>query len=157
MRTARLLPVSPSMHCAGGRCLLPREGGSVSASQGAVCFGGGLLPGGCLLPCFLGGRLLPREGGVSASQGAVCFGGGSASGGMSASLLPGGCLLPREGGVCLLPRGLSALGGGGSASGGCLLPCFLGGCQLAGEGCVSHHALRQTPPSPVNRMTDRQV
>ena len=44
MRTARLLPVSPSMHC---------------AARGCVLLGGGcLLPGrGCLRP---GGRLLPR-------------------------------------------------------------------------------------------------
>ena len=49
MRTARLLPVSPSMHCGGGcllwgcllwGCLLP---GGMSAPRGC------LLPGGCLL------------------------------------------------------------------------------------------------------------
>ena len=60
MHTARLLTVSPRMHCAGG----------VSAS------GGCLLRGGCLLPgeavCFPGGCLL--LGGVSASGGgAACF------------------------------------------------------------------------------------
>ena len=61
MHSARLLPVSPSMHCAGGRCLLPREGGSVSASQGAVCFGGGSASGG------MSASLLP--GGVSVGGG----------------------------------------------------------------------------------------
>ena len=88
-RTAHLLPVSPSMHCAGGGglCLLP-EG--VSAS-GSVCFlGVCLLPRGCV--CFPG---------VSASWWGVCF-----LGGVSAS---GGCLLP--GGVCFPGGGVSAPGG----------------------------------------------
>ena len=35
MRTARLLPVSPSMYCAGGRCLVP--GGVSAPSGGGVC------------------------------------------------------------------------------------------------------------------------
>ena len=39
MRTARLLPVSPSMHCAGGPCLLP----------GRCLLVGSLLPGGSAL------------------------------------------------------------------------------------------------------------
>ena len=39
MRTARLLAVFPSMHCAGGGCLLP---GGVSTPRG------GCLPRGCL-------------------------------------------------------------------------------------------------------------
>ena len=79
------------------------------------------------------------------------------------SLLPGGCLL--RGGVC--SGGVSALGGGVCSQGGCLLPggvSALGGlCLLRGvcsrgvsaPGGVSQHALRQIPPPPVNRMTNR--
>ena len=72
------------------------------------------------------------------------------------------------GGVCswgvgVCSRGVSALGGllwGVSAPGGCLLPgrgvsalgvSALGRLCLLRGGCVSHHALRQTPP--VNRQT----
>ena len=54
MRTACLLPVSPSMHCARG-CLF--RGGGVFAPRG-----GCLAPVGCLLP---GG-----EGGITACNGA---------------------------------------------------------------------------------------
>ena len=58
------------------------------------------------------------------------------------SLLPGGgCLLP-EGGVY---SGEGVYSGGGVCSQG-------GVCSW---GVVSQHALRQTPPPPVNRMTDR--
>ena len=52
MGTTRLLPVSPSMHCAGGG-LLP---GGVSTSRGGVCSRGVSACVGCLLP---GGDLLP--------------------------------------------------------------------------------------------------
>ena len=43
MRAARLLPISPSMHCGG--CLL---GGRGYLLPGGVCFGGVSGPGGCL-------------------------------------------------------------------------------------------------------------
>ena len=94
------------------------------------------------------------------------------------SLLPrwgwGGVSAPGRGGLllggvwswgCLLPGGASGLGGV-SAPGGCLLPgvgvsarggvCSWGGLFLRGVcswGVVSQHALRQTPPPPVNRVT----
>ena len=47
MRTARLLAVSPSMHCAGKVC--SRKGGSAPRG-GALLPGGGLCSWGCLLP-----------------------------------------------------------------------------------------------------------
>ena len=51
MRTARLLPVSPSMHCTGG------SGPGGVWSQGVPGLGEGVCSGGCLLPwgCLLGG------------------------------------------------------------------------------------------------------
>ena len=58
MRTARLLPVSPSMHCAGG------GGGGICS--GGVCSGGRVPasgPGGCV-PA-LGGVPASGPGGVS--------------------------------------------------------------------------------------------
>ena len=58
MHTARLLPVSPSMHWAGGGGLL--TGGLLLAGSAP---GGGLLPGGLLPGGLLPGGLLP--GGVS--------------------------------------------------------------------------------------------
>ena len=70
-------------------------------------------------------------------------------------------------GRCLL-WGVSAPGEGVCSWGGCLLPAggddcsqgvrvsALGGVCSEG-GAVSWYALRQTPPTPVNRMTDRQV
>ena len=121
LRTAYLLPVSPSMHCTGGvcfwgGCLLP---GGVSASLGVSASRGGCSSsGGCLLPG--GGCLLPR----GLLLGGVCFPGVSAS---------GGCLL--LGGVYFW--GVLASWGWVSASGGGW------GCLLLG---VSQHALRQTPP-----------
>ena len=48
MRTVRLLPVSPSMHCAGGGVC---SQGGVSAPGGSVCSWGCLLPGGCIPAC----------------------------------------------------------------------------------------------------------
>ena len=76
MRTARLLPVSPSMHTAGG-CLLwgvSAPGGVCSRGSRVFAWGGLSAPGGgCLLP------------GVSAPGGGC--------------LLPGGCLLLE--GVCI--------------------------------------------------------
>ena len=77
MRTAHLLPVSPSMLCSG-RCL---PMGCLPA-QRDVC-PGGYLPGGCL-PAWV----------MSACLGGVCLPGGC---------LPRGCLpgrLSTEGGVC---------------------------------------------------------
>ena len=82
MHTARLLPVSPSMHCAGG-CLLQAGicSQGVSAPGGGVCswgvcswelcsWGRGLsTPGGCLLP---GGRGMSAWG-VSVSRGRGCL------------------------------------------------------------------------------------
>ena len=91
MRTARLLPVSPSIHYGGvcsGRCLLLWG----VCSQGGVCSKGGVCSGGCLLW------------GVSA-LGGVCSG-GCLLWGVSALgvVAPGGCLLPggvwSKGGVC---------------------------------------------------------
>ena len=75
MRTTRVLPVSPSMHCAGG-CLLR---------------GRGFSPGGCLLP----GGLLPK-GGKCLLQGGVCSHGGL----LQRDVCSGGCL-PRA--VCHSP------------------------------------------------------
>ena len=82
--------------------------------------------------------------------------GGCLLGGVSAA---GGCLL--WGSVCSqggsAARGVSAAGwgvcSGGSALGGCLL--LVGGCLLQEGvgGVVSQHALRQTPPPPVDRQT----
>ena len=65
MRTARLLPVSPSMHCAGGwGCLLPggctcfwSRGGYLPLVPGGVCSGGYLplvLVGGGVCPLHAG-------------------------------------------------------------------------------------------------------
>ena len=91
MRTARLLPVSPSLHCAG----------VVSASRGR---GGGVCSGGCLLlGCSVcsWGVPAPGRGGVC-SRDCLLWG-------MSAPgecLLRGGCLL----GGCLL-GGCLLLGG----------------------------------------------
>ena len=49
MHTARLLTVSPSMHCAGGRGL-HNQGWSALQGGGLPCRGGGLpCQGGCLL------------------------------------------------------------------------------------------------------------
>ena len=66
-----------------------------------------------------------------------------------------GMCLPR--GVCVCPgvssRGVVCLVGvcqGGCLPGGCLP----GGCLP--RGCVSQHALGQTPPPLVDRMTDRR-
>ena len=56
MRTVRLLPVSPSMHCAGGSV----------CSGGNVCSGGCLLRGVCLLPG--GCRASAPRGGVGVSS-----------------------------------------------------------------------------------------
>ena len=80
MRTARLLPVSPSVHCPGGGYLPLVRGGGVSAPRGvpASGWGGGatcLWSQGCLLPG--GGCLLPGRGGyLHPVPGGVCSQGG---------------------------------------------------------------------------------
>ena len=61
MRTACLLPVSPSMHCAGrvsapGGCLLPGVSAwGVSAPEGVSAPGGVCSHWGCLLPLGISG------------------------------------------------------------------------------------------------------
>ena len=60
MRTARLLPVSPSMHCAGG---VSTPGG---AAPGGICSQGSVWSWGGCLPLVLGGVCLWSQG-VSAS------------------------------------------------------------------------------------------
>ena len=79
----------------------------------------------------------------------------------SGSRLPGaGFFLPEGGasfwGVLLSLGGASFLEGGASFQGGCfpgVCVCFPGGASKRG---VSQHALRQTTPLPLNRMTDRR-
>ena len=90
MRTARLLPISHSMHCS-------REGGV--PSQGCTC------PGGCTCPegCTCQGGRVPAWGGLPA-QGCTCPGGLPAEG----CTCPGGCTCQGEG-TC--PGGVPALGG----------------------------------------------
>ena len=58
MLTTRLLPVSPSMHCAEGICFpggVYFQGGvcsrGVFACGGGVCFLGGSAPWGCISAC----------------------------------------------------------------------------------------------------------
>ena len=104
MRTARLLPVSPSMHCRMEGCLLLR---------------GCLLLGGCLLP--EGGCLLLEGECVSATRGCLLPGGclllGVSDMGTSAT---GGCLLWGVSATrgCLIPGGVWYQGG--VCSGGCV-------------------------------------
>ena len=123
------------------------------SATGGVCYGGCLLPRGCLPlggVCHWGEGLLPGGAclqGLSATDGGDYYQGVSATRGVSATgecLLLGGCL--PLGGVCywgcLLPGGVCYWGGGVcyqegvyyqgfvSASGGCLL---LGGCLLPRE------------------------
>ena len=88
MRTARLLPVSPSMHYGGG-CLL---GGGVCSGGGGVCSWVGvcLWSGGCLFQ------------GVSASGlGGVCSRGVSAPWGVWGGVCSGGVCLWSRGGLLL--------------------------------------------------------
>ena len=56
MRTARLLPLSPSMHCSGGGCTCP---GGVPAG-GCTCLGG--VP--AREEVYLSGGGLPAQGGT---------------------------------------------------------------------------------------------
>ena len=53
-RTARLLPVSPSMHCAGG----VSAPGGVCSGSGGVCSGGGFCLAGCIPACTEADALL---------------------------------------------------------------------------------------------------
>ena len=110
MRTARLLPVSPSMHCSGRSCLVLGRGVPAWVP-------GGYLPGpggctwsrGCTCPVL--GVYLPGPGGVPDwSGGCTC-------------LINWGVYLPGPGGcTCLVPRGCTCLvqGGDGACSGECI-------------------------------------
>ena len=97
MRTACLLPVSPSMHCYGG----------------CTCLGGCTCTGGCTCP----GVYLPK-GGVPAHRGVYLHGevylpgGYTCSGGVPARgvYLPRGCICP--GGRVYLPGGCTCPGRG---------------------------------------------
>ena len=76
MRTTRLLPVSPSMHCSLGR--LPAQGGVSAQLPGGTCPGGvsaqgGTCLGGCTCPggvpaqgVYLPRGGVPTQGGVPA-------------------------------------------------------------------------------------------
>ena len=126
MRTAGLLPVSPSMHCTGRGisvrgCLLRgcRLWGGVCSGRGSVCSQGVSAQGGFLLQGVCSGGCL-LWGGVCAGRGSVCSQGVSAQG---------------QGGFC--SRG-SALGG----------VCSGGGCLLPGV-CIQA-CMRQTPPCEQN-------
>ena len=129
MRIARLLPISPSIHCSGGECTGP---GGVPGPRGCTwSWGVNLVPEG--VPGLGGGLVYLVWGGVPGPGGCTC---------------PGGVPGPR-GWVYLVlgdvpgPRGVYLPGAGG---GGYLL----GGCTCRGGTCPG------TPP-PVNRMTERQV
>ena len=126
MRTARLLPVSPSMHCSGGRCICL---GGVPACE-CTCpgrytaLGGGVPAQGVYLPRRV---YLPRGVGVPA-QGGVPSQEGVPSGGctclgvylVGGVYLPGRCV-PDQGGVpaqglykssgCTYPGGCTCPGG----------------------------------------------
>ena len=130
MRTSRLLPVSPSMHCMGGVSApggyLPLVGEGVSA------------PG--EIPASGPGGSAPRREGVPASgPGGVC----SRGEGVPASG-PGGCLLLGD--TCLWSWGGLLPGEGVPASG----PG--GGVPASGPRCIP--ACNGADPSPVDRMTD---
>ena len=97
MRTARLLPVSPSMHCSQG---------GVPAQWGCTCPGGGCTwPGrGCTCPGGYLPRRVPAWGGLPA-QGVYLPRG---------VYLRGGCTCPRG---CTCQGGVPAQGGGVPAQG----------------------------------------
>ena len=116
MRTARLLPVSPSMHCAGlGGRYLPK---GVYLLRGCTCLGvpdwGEYLPRGDVPAwgLYLLGVYLPRG---LYLLGSTCWGGCTCLGGVPAGgvYLLGGVYMP--GGVpalgMYLPRGVYLLGG----------------------------------------------
>ena len=117
MRTARLLPVSPSMHCTRGYLPLVQGGGTCLWSGGGVC-SGGYLP--LVLGCVCPRRYLPlvQGGGVPASgpRGGYLplVWGGVCSGGYLPLVL--GCVCPR-GCTCLWSWGVSASGPGGKGVG----------------------------------------
>ena len=95
MRTARLLPVSPSMHCSQGRW------GGVP-TWGCTCPGGCTCPWGVYLP---GGVYLPR--GCTCLEGCTCLGEGVYLPGVCTC--PWGCSFP---GACTCPWGCTYLPGG---------------------------------------------
>ena len=126
MCTARLLPISPSMHCTWG--LLP--GGCLLL--GGVCSWG-------FLPVVRGGGVCSREE-MSAQGGCLpMVPGGVCSWGGCLSLVPGGVSSHRG---CLLLGGCLPLVPGVSASGGACLWSWGGVCS---RGCVLQHAMERTP------------
>ena len=88
MRTSRLLPVSPSMHCSRGVYLVP---GDVPGPEGCTCSWGMYLVRGCTWSrgCLLWGVAAPGGGLV---------GGGACSGGCLVRGVPGGD--PPDGYCC---------------------------------------------------------
>ena len=58
--------------------------------------------------------------------------------------------------ACTGQGGIPAFTGQGDVCHGCL-PRQVSAQGVFAQGCISQHALRQTPPPPVNRMIDRQV
>ena len=107
MRTARLLPLSPSMHCSRGGVPGPR--GDLPG-QGGVSGPGGVPGRGVyLVQGSVPARSVPGQGGVP-GQGVYLLGVGVyLPGGVPG---PGGCTCP--GGMYLVP--------GGTWSGGCTCP-----------------------------------
>ena len=93
MRTARLLPVSPSMHCSWGGVPGPR---GVPSSGGCTCLGGYLVSRGMYLVPW----------GCTWSWGCTCPG---------VHLVPGGCTCPGDApgpGGCTCPWGVPGPGRG---------------------------------------------
>ena len=158
MHSSRMRTVRSSGRLSGEGVSAPGvwpQGGVCSGAGGAVCSGGVSALGGCLLQgVWSQGGVC--SGGLSALGEGVCSGGVCSGGGclLWGGLLWRGVLLwgavcsggrvSAPGGVCsgggllwggLLWRGVSALGG-----------CLLWGEGVCSGGCVSHHALRQTPP-----------
>ena len=87
MRTARLLPVSLSMHCSGGEYL---PGGYLPGGWGVYLCGVGVPAQGVYLP-----------GGVPAQEGCTCLGGYMPRRGVpTRGYLSGGCTCPEDGDTC---------------------------------------------------------
>ena len=133
MRTARLLPVSTSMHCVRRGGSAPGGGRGVPASglggKGVLASGPeGSIPGGVCSQrgCLPLVRRVPASG-----PGGLLLGGGSAPRGVPASGPGDACLWSR--GACLWSWGGPASGPGGYPS------------------------IQWGRPPPVNRMIDREV